>query len=175
MSMPTHRFFTLLASLALAAGVAAPLGAAPVATSDNVTVAFQNPDEFTDVHENGSMTTSSYYLDQLKACLQTTAAPRLAAGQRLAITVTDIDLAGDNVLQRNPDHIRIMKDIYAPRVELAFRLVDGDGKVLKEGKRTLTDSNYLQNLRLPGAGNDPLYFDKELLKRWVHDEFRAKA
>jgi hypothetical protein len=60
-------------------------------------------------------------------------------------------------------------------VELSFRLTDGDGKVVKEGKRKLTDTNYLQNLRLPGAGQDPLYYDKELLKQWLRGELRPQA
>ena len=105
--------------------------------------------------------------------MQETASPLIAGDERLAITVTDVDLAGENLFTQ-PDQIRIMRDIYAPRVKLKFRLLAADGKVLKEGERFLTDPFYLYNIRLP-ASQDPLYYDKALLKDWVRHEFRAKA
>jgi hypothetical protein len=171
--MKTRQLLPLLAGLALATGFAPLLDAAPTVNRDNVSVTFQDPDKFTDVRENHSTTTSTYYLDELKACLQETAAPLLGAGQKLAITVTDVDLAGENLFNQ-PDQIRIMKEIYAPRVNLKFQLVGGDGKVLKEGERRLTDQLYLHQVRMPGD-QDPLHYDKRMIKQWVQDEFRAKS
>lgn len=171
--MKTHRLLPLLAGLALAASLAGRLNAGPVAAADNVSVTFQDPDKFTDVRENNSTTNSTYYLDELKACLKETAALRLAAGQKLNITVTDVDLAGENLFNQ-PNRIRIYRQIDAPRVKLKFQLLAADGTVLKEGTRNLTDTYYLNNLRLPGS-QDPLYYDKQLLIQWVRDEFRAKT
>lgn len=171
--MKTRHILPYLAGLALAAGfatAAAPKSPAP----DNVTVTFHEPEKFTDVRENQSMDTSTYYLDELRSHLQQTASPLLAAGQKLIITVIDIDLAGDNNFT-SPDHIRIMKDIYAPRVQLKFQLLGADGKVLKEGERKLSDPFYLQQIRMPGGNQDPLYYDKTLLKQWIRDEFRTKS
>src|SRR5512135_2516283 len=113
--MKTRQLLALLAGLSLVAGFAPRLCAAPAANRNNVSVTFQDPDKFTDVRENHSTTTSTYYLDELKACLQETAAPLLGAGQKLVITVTDVDLAGENLFNQ-PDQIRIMKEIYSPRV-----------------------------------------------------------
>lgn len=170
--MKTRPLLPLVAGL-LAAGFALQAVAAPKVTPDNVAVTFQNPDKFTDVLENHSNETSPYYLDQVKECLQQTASPLLAAGQRLNITITDIDLAGDTRLNQ-PDNIRIIKDIYVPRVNLKFQLLDGDGNVVREGVRKLTDLNFNQKISLPGS-NEPLYYDKQLLKEWVRDEFRARS
>lgn len=173
--MKTRHILPFLAGLALAAGSATSTAAASKAAApDNVTVTFQDPDNFTDVHENQSLETSTYYLDELRGCLQQTASPLLAAGQKLVITVTDVDLAGDNNFS-SPDHIRIMKEIYAPRVHLKFQLLDADGKVLKEGERKLIDQFYLQQIKMPGGNQDPLYYDKALLKQWVRNEFRTKS
>ena len=169
--MKTRYLLPILAGLALAAGSATPVLAA-AKTPDNVTVTFEKPDDFTDVLENGSNLTSTYYLDQLRDCFLQTASPALAAGQKLAVTVTDIDLAGETRFNQ-PHQIRIMKDIYAPKIQLKFQLLGADGKVVKEGERRLIDLNYLTQLRLPGR-DEPLYFDKQLIKQWVANEFKAK-
>lgn len=138
---------------------------------DGVTVTFQDPDKFTDVRENGSNDNSASDLDELQACLQQAASPALAAGQKLAITITDIDLAGENRLNQ-PDQIRVMKDVYPPRVSLKFQLIGADGKVLKEGERKLQDLDYLAQSGRPGS-QEPLYYDKQLLKDWARKEFKT--
>ncbi len=148
-------------------------GAAGAKTTDNVTVKFEEPDRFTDVRENHSSSNSTDYLDALSNYLQETAAARLGAGQKLVITVTDIDLAGDNMLG-SPDMIRVMKDIYSPKIKLKFQLLGADGKVVKEGERRLNDTNYLTQAGRPGS-SEPLYYDKQLLKQWVQDEFGGKS
>lgn len=170
--MKTSPLLSLLAGLALTAGFA-PFLVAAAKAPDNVTVTFQDPDKFTDVRETGSTITSIYYLDELRHCLQQTASPLLAPGQKLAITVTDIDLAGENLFNQ-PHMIRIMKDLYPPRVHLKFQLLAADGRVLKEGERKLQDLDYLMQAGRPGS-QDPLYYDKELLKRWLQNEFRIKS
>jgi len=166
------RSFLITAGLLLA-GVAGLAAAPKSAAPDNVTVTFQDSDKYTDASENQSTDTSPYYLGLLKDCLQTTAAPLLTPGHRLAITVLDVDLAGDTRL--NPLHqIRVMTATTLPRVHLKFQLLDADGKVLREGDRQLSDLNYQDNLRLPGA-DEPLYYDKLLLSTWVRNEFRPKS
>ncbi len=161
-----------LASLALTAGLALPLIAADTKTTDQVTVTFHEPESFTDVLENGSSLTSTYYLEQLRECLLTAATPLLEAGQKLVITFTDIDLAGETRFNQ-PHQIRIMKDIYAPRVVLNFRLLGSDGKVMKEGERKLVDQNYMMQVRRPGS-DQPLYYDKQLLTSWLETEFKGR-
>jgi len=142
-------------------------------TTNSVTVKFEDPDRFTDVHENRSSANSTDYLDTLGSYLQAIAGPRLAAGQRLVIKITDVDLAGDNQLG-SPDMIRVMKDIYSPKVKLKFQLLGPDGQVLKAGERQLNDTNYQSQGGRPGS-NEPLYYDKLLLKQWVQDEFGGKS
>ena len=150
-----------------------PRPAADKISSDNVTITFQDPDNFTDVRENGRNDTSTYYLDELRHCLQQTAAPLLAPGQKLAITVTDIDLAGETRFNQ-PHQIRVMKDIYAPRVHLKFQLLGADGKVMKEGERKLQDLDYLMQAGRPGA-SEPLYYDKLLLRQWLQHELKPAS
>jgi hypothetical protein len=142
-------------------------------TAEKVSVTFQDPDKFTDVRENHSESTSNDYLDQLKSCVQETAAGLLPGGQRLAVTITDVDLAGETRLN-NPDHIRVMTATTPPRVQLRFQLLDADGKVLRQGERRLINQTYQDDLRRPGSGEE-LYYDKQLLKQWLENELRGKA
>ncbi len=160
-----------IAGLVLAAGFVSQAVAA-AKTPDNVTVTFQDPDKFTDVLENGFNTTSTYYLDLLRDCLMQNASPLLAAGQKLAITVTDVDLAGETRFNQ-PHQIRVIKDIYMPRVQLKFQLLGADGRMVKEGERKLVDRDFMLQAGHPGS-DEPLYYDRQLLKQWVRDEFKAR-
>jgi hypothetical protein len=143
-----------------------------------VTVIFVSPEKFTDVKDNYTREDNNRdnYLARLKAHLEKRAVARLAAGQKLTVTFTDIDLAGDFEPWRGiySDDIRIMREIYSPRMKLTFALTDAGGKVVKEGARELTDPTYLWNK--PGFPDDDLRYDKELLDDWLRQEFpRART
>ena len=96
----------------------------------------------------------------------------LPAGQRLDVTIDDIKLAGAFEPWRGPgmQDVRILKDIYPPRIDLHFRLTGTDGKTLREGSAKLRDLAYLQR-GLPND-DDPLRYDKRLLGNWLSSEFR---
>lgn len=153
-------------------------GAALAASTDKVaaavTVTFVAPENFTDV-KDGYMDTErgrDARLDELKQHITTRAARYLSAGQRLEITVTDVDLAGDFEPWRgiNFDDIRIVKDLYPPRVSLQFRLLNADGMVVREGKRQLQDLGYL--MTVGRSAQDPLRHDKGMLSDWLRQEFK---
>lgn len=100
----------------------------------------------------------------------------LPAGERLEVTVDDIKLAGDYEPWRGPnlEDVRIMKDIYPPRLELHFRLLGADGAPIRDGEAKLRDLSYLQR-SLP-LSNDPLRYDKRQIDEWLNKEFvRGKS
>jgi hypothetical protein len=161
--------FTLLFITALAAG---SLLTAAETKESPVTVKFNESEKFTDAASHLGGGTDQHYLDTLAEHLQRVAAHRLAPGQKLEVTFTDIDLAGDFLPSRAAGaDIRVVKDIYIPRQTLFFRLLDADGKVVKEGERRLTDLNFMSNTNLIDR-NLPLYYDKALISDWVRREFR---
>ncbi len=164
-----HRTSLLAAALLAAASL---LSAADSAQTD-VAVNFHQADKFTDARSRFGGTTDQHYLDSLAAHLMKLAAPHLAPGQRLEVTFTDIDLAGDfnPASVRNHD-IRIIREIYIPRQQLSFRLVGENGEVVKEGERRLSDLNFLNNPNIIGR-NEPLFYDKALLSDWVRNEFKS--
>jgi energy-coupling factor transporter ATP-binding protein EcfA2 len=143
-----------------------------VNTADGVTVVFQDPDNFTDVRDSHTNMNSSSDLDELRDYVQKTATPLLAGGSKLTITFLDIDLAGD--IRPDKDNIRFMTGTTIPRAHVKFQLIGGNGKVTKEGDRKLSDMNYQNSIRTIGR-DDPLFYDKQLLKEWITKEFKGKS
>jgi len=163
----------IFAALALWLGSIAPLFAAAATPAEySVSVTYVNPEQFTENRMYGRQDRFNRidYLAQLKAYLIKQGQAILKPGQSLHVNITDIQLAGAYEPWRGPrwDYVRIMRDIYSPRIDLDFRLVDQDGNVLREGKRALRDLDYLHSSVGPAAAEGaPLYYDKALLRRWL--------
>jgi len=144
-----------------------------VKTDARVEVIYSQPEKFTDVRDAYTATEMgrTAILDQIRDYIVTRAPYYVPTGQKLTITFTDIDLAGDFEPWRGPEgmDIRVVKDIYPPRMDLEFKLTDADGKVLKEGKRQLRDLVFMSKINI--NQNDALHFDKALLDDWLRSEF----
>jgi hypothetical protein len=171
--MKTSRIL-VSAMLGLAAAgmaCAADPDAKPVGVRADVT--FVQPEKFADVRDAyaPSEMGRNGILDQLRDYIVSRANYYVPEGQKLTITFTDIDLAGDFEPWRGGQgmDIRVVKDIYPPKMDFDFKLTDADGKVLKEGKRQLRDLVFMSKLTL--NTNDALHFDKTLLEDWLHNEF----
>lgn len=157
--------------LALAACV---LVTANMARADGtVSVSFQQPEQFTDVSERQFKTAPdrNQNLKQLKSWLEKRASKLLAADQQLSVTILDIDLAGGFEPWHGPNlqDVRVVKDIYPPRMKLRFQLKRADGSALSEGERELKDLGYL--MKAGNNGSDALAHDKALLDTWLKKEF----
>lgn len=168
-----------LSCLVLCFGVASVVVAAPAEApaASRITAEFIKPESFTDFRE--SHFDSDKERDQLMAEFRemlATLTRFVPEGQRLELRFTDIDLAGDFEPWRGPqfDQIRIMKDIYAPRMKFDYRIVNAaTGAVIREGSEKISDMGYLMNAaRIPTS--DALRYDKDLLASWVRQAF-AKA
>jgi hypothetical protein len=155
-----------------AAGVllaATPLIASAAPADKRVEVIFDHPDKFTDV-KGDSMDSSSGredMLGQIRDFLETRGSALLPAGQKLTLTFTDIDLAGDY----EPWHTgamrdaRVVKDIYPPRFVFTYKLTDASGAVVKEDKVNLTDLSFMSRVTIDR--NDTLHFEKDMLADWM--------
>jgi len=99
----------------------------------------------------------------------------LPPGDRLDVTITDIKLAGAYEPWRGSryDDVRIVKDIYPPRIDLKFVLSGADGRVIAEGERKLRDPGFLT--RTIANTSDPLRYEKRLLDEWLRNELTADA
>ncbi|MEC5398551.1 DUF3016 domain-containing protein [Uliginosibacterium sp. H1] len=139
-----------------------------------VQVRYEQPEGFTESRRSfESERQRSGWLTELARHVEKRAAVRLADGQRLEITVTDIDRAGETELWRGgaqASDLRIVRDLYPPRIDLHFVLRDAQGGVLRQGERRLRDIDFMSR---PGRlrDDDRLRYEKALLDDWLDREF----
>lgn len=154
-------------------GAAAPAtapGAPPASPAAGpVLIVYDHPENFRDVGDRfpgGAIARAN--LASLDQYFTRRAASVLGPGEQLRITVTDVDLAGEFEYRRRI--IRVLRDVYPPRIDLSFTLLDANGAVLKQGERKLRDAGFMF-----GASprySDGLRFEKALFDGWLEREFK---
>jgi len=97
-------------------------------------------------------------------------AGNLAEGKILKIEVTDVDLAGDT-LAGGVDRLRIVKDIYSPRINFSYELVNADGTEVVSAEVVLRDMSFMQGSSLKYR-NDSLGYEKKMLDDWFFKAFK---
>ena len=96
---------------------------------------------------------------------------KLPQEQLLKINVTDVDLAGDT-LHGGIQRIRIIKDIYFPRLKFSYQLLNkADGKVIISEEVNLKDMGFMQRGRLK-YNNQSLSYEKVMLDNWFNKTFK---
>ncbi len=164
----------LLATLAVV-GLTAALQSAPASTAHHALtdIVFLEPQKYTDVKDSdwGDHERTTY-LDQLRDHLRDQARYYVPQGYLLKVTFLDIDMAGEFEPWRGPRYsdVRIVKDIYPPRIVLAFQMTDAEGNVVSKGQRDLRDLAFL--MKMPsGFASDAMRHEKTLLDDWLRNEF----
>jgi len=66
--------------------------------------------------------------------------------------------------------VRVVKEIYPPRINLSYKLTDASGAVVKEGEESLRDTSFMLTTT-PIPNNDSLRYEKALLDNWLRREF----
>ncbi len=164
--MKSSPLFRLLCVACLAFASVMAWAATP---PDNVNVRYKDPQHFTEAKRSFGMhlIDADDYLKPLKDYIVQRASRILAPGQRLDVEVTDVDRAGEYEPWRGPrfDDVRIVKDIYPPRIDLDFTLYGADGKVLRQGHRKLRDLSFLSHNF--AADQDSLRYEKSLIDLWL--------
>ena len=161
---------TLLATaLALLAAAALIALARPAYAAGSADVRFVEPERFSDAGRNPADRERA--LAALGEHLKSLAA-RLPDGQRLKVEVTDVDLAGEEVMRAGRE-LRVLRgaaDI--PRIQLRWTLEQGSS-ALKSGEERLTDLGYI-SARLPLARmQGDLPYERYLLTEWFRAQFEG--
>jgi len=134
-------------------------------------VRFHEPDKFTDFRLtfHGGEREIRFLKKEFSGEIERLAHLHLPPGYKLNVVFSDIALAGDFEPQLGPDfdHVRVVKDIYPPRMQLAYEVLDENGNVVQKGDTTLTDLAFLQKIRRPGYQQFEHEFD--LLERFIRD------
>jgi hypothetical protein len=145
----------------------APVGSSP----SRISVTFVEPEKFTDAHRAEFEPTQSGVLGELQNFIVATGTRYVPEPMKLNIRITNVDLAGDFELFRGPqaDQVRITKGLYPPHIALEFEVLDSTEKVVRSGKRDLTDIDY--QLRSVYPREDYLRYEKDILRDWLRAEF----
>ena len=116
------------------------------------------------------------WLTDLAMHVREKAERRLAPGERLALTIVDVDRAGDYEPGQNAAlyDTRILRDIYPPRMTIQFRHYGAGGTVVAEGERKLTDLGYMTGVN-PIHSSDPLRFEKRMIDTWLRRELNTAS
>ncbi len=98
-------------------------------------------------------------------------AKRLPEGYSWNVVVTDIDLAGDvnHMYTQTGQQIRVIKEVFIPRINFSYTLSDKNKAVVAEEKDLkLKDMGFMTRLSANRA-DGPLAYEREMLERWFKD------
>lgn len=161
------QLLTLAASFALITSLQANAG-----TSE---VTWQNPEKFRDV-KAGENQSKAKYRERVFYNLEKHFAKmseKLPEGQTLKVNVTDLDLAGD-VNAGGIERIRVIKDLYFPRIKFDYQLTDGTGSELKSGGINLKDMNFMMGSNLKYRSK-AFGYEKKMLDEWFAETFAPEV
>lgn len=141
-----------------------------------VSVSWDDPADFTEIRYSGNRWEAQRgnWVMQLAEHLRKQVGKALPEGQRVEIHITDIDLAGDYRPGQgmNTDHIRMMRDIYPPRMRFDYTRYDANGQIIAQGERKLSDMGYLSR-STTRFDSDKLAYEKRMIDEWVRREMTA--
>lgn len=99
-------------------------------------------------------------------------AEKLPEGYSWNVVVTDIDLAGDvnHMFTQTGQQIRVIKDIFIPRVNFSYTLVDQNkATVLQETELKLKDMGFMSRTS-SSRSHQALEHERVMLERWFKDK-----
>ncbi|MFT6899541.1 MAG: hypothetical protein ACJA13_003979, partial [Paraglaciecola sp.] len=142
-----------------------------------VEVTWQNPEKYRDVrpaNESRKRFAQKTFnnLDEYLVEL----AEFLPDGQKLLITVTNLDLAGEVWpasfvgLGSGGSDVRLIKSIDIPRMAFSYQLLGPTGEVLQQGEENLKDMSF-QDSANRFFDSEPLRYEKNMLRQWFVSTF----
>lgn len=145
-----------------------------------VSAEFEGVEEYTDFSVSGlsEEKTLPIFQRELAEELERIGSRYLAEGETLALTFTDIDMAGDIQPWRNKTNsdIRYVEAIYPPRLKFRYVLADTDGAIIKEGEASVSDLAFQMNISANVRANSMSFFyELELLSDWARNILRDRT
>jgi Protein of unknown function (DUF3016) len=142
------------------------------AYAGNSEVTWTNPEKYRDV-KSGNESKSKFQARIFKEFEKHFAdmASGLPEGYQLKVNVTDVDLAGD-VNAGGIDRIRIISDLYFPRIKFSYELFDNNSEQIKAGGINLKDMNFLMGSNMRYR-NKTLGYEKKMLDNWFDSTFES--
>ena len=182
-----RRIPAFAAALACLLALAGPAGAINVTDPDYprsldvdgpVAVTWTDPSQFSELRHSRNRFESRHgdWVRDIARHLARRAAGVLAPGERLEVEITDIKRAGEfEPASGRSDHVRIVRDIYPPRIHLRYARHDAAGNVIDSGERERTDIGFLHRSGGTVSRSDPLRHEKRLVDDWVRRDFAGQG
>lgn len=180
------KILPLFAGIALALLIAGPAAAkSPNVTAPDaprslpaegpVSVSWGDPSQFTEIRYSHNRWESQRgnWVVRLAEHLRKSAEKALPAGERVEFNITNIELAGDYEPWHGPNahDVRIVRDIYPPRITFTFTRYGPDGQVIDQGERKLADMGFLSSGSSP-LDSDSLRYEKRMIDDWIRRELK---
>ncbi|MEM9157934.1 MAG: DUF3016 domain-containing protein [Verrucomicrobiota bacterium] len=144
--------------------------AKPIKNDVDVSIDFERPEKFTDI-EAGALTTEKeqeYILSRISDAFTDGAKRYLPNGYSIEISVNDVDLAGAiEPWQYRYDDVRIMREIYPPRLKFDYAIRDANNEIVSDGYVNLKDYNYLLNPLRFTSQERTAFHVTSLVKDWL--------
>lgn len=100
----------------------------------------------------------------------------LPKGYKLQVDITDVDLAGDVRPSLGAGHsdLRIMRDIFFPKMEFSYTLKDATGEMVSKGDEVIKDMNYLFHVDTRSRSHNlkSWHYEKRMIKKWFHTKLK---
>ncbi|MGB6104381.1 MAG: DUF3016 domain-containing protein, partial [Pusillimonas sp.] len=149
--------------------------ASPSSAQAPVTVQFIDPAQFAEIRDHSweSDKQNQAWMDDLRKHLERHAAHYLPPDTHLLVRFTDIKLAGDYEPWRRAamNDVRVVRDIYPPRIDLSYQLTSSTGATIKQGSSQLRNPAFMMQARR--YSGDPLGYEKSMLDDWLRTEFKT--
>lgn len=149
----------------------------PMEEDSKLQIEFVKPSSFTDIRpSNQSRSKYQKHVFESLSSYFNELSRTLPEGQILDVKVTNIDLAGDTNSPRIPlssmmSDVRVMEDIYFPRLEFTYTLKNQAGEVLKTEEVDLKDMSYLNRAGFVRSSRDAFPYEHSMLIEWFQDTF----
>lgn len=132
-----------------------------LATDGLATVTLIKPHEFTDIDTGNVGIQSNFDKRVAKELAEALADHFKETDLTIDIIFTDIDLAGET--RFNMREIRVLKDLYIPRMSFKYVIKDISGVVKLADTVDIKDMNYLGKRLFGLKANDLIGYDKRML------------
>lgn len=96
---------------------------------------------------------------------------KLTQGLILKINVTDVDLAGET-RKGSINQFRVVKEIYYPRINFSYEIVNTNRSIITSGEVVLKDMNFMMGANIKYR-NKTLGYEKKMLDTWFTNTFKA--
>ncbi|MCL1078876.1 DUF3016 domain-containing protein [Parashewanella spongiae] len=141
----------------------------PITQDGAVTITWKDPTHFRDIKSSGERQSrfQNRLFETLTKNINKLTSNVLKENQTISLEVTNLDLAGDvrPTFSAASNDIRVIKNIYPPRITFSYKVLEGKNEVFK-GDEKLSDLAFMDTIH--NAMNKPFNYETKLLKNWVN-------